>query len=46
MPGQAWNRRVFFEEKFGFTILDEEADKVVTVEDLYDTVGRLLGRAG
>jgi acyl carrier protein len=32
------------EEEFGLTMPDEEAEKVVTVEDLYEVVGRLLGR--
>ena len=33
------------EEEFGFTLPDEEAEKVVTVEDLYEVVGKLLGRS-
>ncbi len=33
------------EEQFGFTLPDEEAEKIVTVEDLYEAVGNLLGRA-
>jgi acyl carrier protein len=33
------------EEQFGFTLPDEEAEKIVTVEDLYEAVGMLLGRA-
>ena len=32
------------EEEFGFTVPDEEAEKVVTVEDLYELVGTQLGR--
>ena len=32
------------EEEFGLTLPDEEAEKIVTVEDLYDAVGTLLGR--
>ncbi len=32
------------EEQFGSTLPDEEAEKVVTVEDLYEAVGTLLGR--
>ena len=34
------------EEKFGLTLPDDEAEKIVTVEDLYDAVGMLIGRAG
>ena len=33
------------EEEFGFTLPDDEAEKIVTVEDLYEAVGTLLGRA-
>jgi acyl carrier protein len=33
------------EEQFNFTIPDDEADKIVTVGDLYEAVGKLLGRA-
>jgi acyl carrier protein len=33
------------EEEFGLTLPDEEAEKIVTVDDLYEAVGRLLGRA-
>jgi acyl carrier protein len=33
------------EEEFGFTLPDDEAEKIVTVDDLYDEVGKLLGRA-
>ena len=33
------------EEKFGLTLPDDEAEKIVTVEDLYEVVGTLLGRA-
>jgi acyl carrier protein len=33
------------EEAFGFTLSDEEAEKIVTVEDLYEVVATLLGRA-
>lgn len=33
------------EEEFGSTLPDEEAEKIVTVEDLYEAVGNLLGRA-
>jgi len=32
------------EETFGFTLPDEEAEKVVTVGDLYEAIGKLLGR--
>ena len=32
------------EEAFGITIPDEEAEEVKTVEELYEAVGRLLGR--
>ncbi len=32
------------EEEFGLTLPDEEAEKIVTVDDLYDAVGKLLGR--
>ncbi len=34
------------EEVFGVTMPDDEAEKVVTVEDLYEVVGKLLGRRG
>jgi acyl carrier protein len=33
------------EEAFGLTLPDEAAEKIVTVEDLYEVVGTLLGRA-
>lgn len=33
------------EEAFHITIPDEQAEKVITVQDLCDTVGALLGRA-
>jgi acyl carrier protein len=33
------------EEEFGFTLPDEEAEKIVSVDDLYEAVGKLLGRA-
>ena len=33
------------EEEFSFTLPDDEAEKIVTVEDLYEAVGKLLGRA-
>ena len=33
------------EEQFNLTLPDEEAEKIVTVEDLYEAVGTLLGRA-
>jgi acyl carrier protein len=33
------------EEEFSLTLPDDEAEKIVTVEDLYDAVGTLLGRA-
>ncbi len=33
------------EEEFGFALPDEEAEKIVTVEDLYEAVGKLLGRS-
>ena len=32
------------EEEFGFTLPDDEAEKIVTVDDLYDEIGKLLGR--
>jgi len=32
------------EEEFGFTLPDDEAEKIATVDDLYDEVGKLLGR--
>ena len=32
------------EEVFGFTLPDDEAEKIVTVDDLYDEIGKLLGR--
>lgn len=34
------------EEEFNLTIPDDEAEKIVTVEDLYEAVGKFLGRAG
>ena len=33
------------EEEFNLTLPDEEAEKIVTVDDLYEAVGTLLGRA-
>jgi acyl carrier protein len=33
------------EEEFGFTLSDDEATEIVTVDDLYEAVGKLLGRA-
>ena len=33
------------EEEFNVTLPDDEAEKIVTVEDLYEAVGKLLGRA-
>ena len=33
------------EEAFSLTLPDDEADKIVTVDDLYEAVGKLLGRA-
>jgi acyl carrier protein len=33
------------EEEFNFTLPDDEAEKIVTVGDLYEAVGKLLGRA-
>jgi acyl carrier protein len=33
------------EEEFSLTLPDEEAEKIVTVDDLYESVGTLLGRA-
>jgi acyl carrier protein len=33
------------EEEFNLTLPDEEAEKIVTVGDLYEAVGKLLGRA-
>jgi acyl carrier protein len=32
------------EEEFNLTLPDEEAEKIVTVDDLYEAVGTLLGR--
>jgi acyl carrier protein len=32
------------EEQFNFTIPDDEAEKIVTVGDLYEAVGKRLGR--
>jgi acyl carrier protein len=32
------------EEAFGLTLPDEEAEKIVTVGDLYEAIGALLGR--
>jgi len=32
------------EEEFSLTLPDEEAEKIVTVDDLYEAVGALLGR--
>ena len=33
------------EEEFGLTLPDEEAEKIVTVDDLYEAVGSLLAKA-
>jgi acyl carrier protein len=33
------------EEEFSFTLPDDQAEKIVTVDDLYEAVGKLLGRA-
>ena len=33
------------EEEFNLTLPDEEAEKIVTVGDLYEAVSKLLGRA-
>ena len=33
------------EEEFNFTLPDDEAEKIVTVDDLYEAVGTLLARA-
>ncbi len=33
------------EEEFNVTLPDDDAEKIVTMEDLYDAVGKLLGRA-
>jgi acyl carrier protein len=33
------------EEEFSLTLPDEEAEKIVTVDDLYEAVGTLLARA-
>jgi acyl carrier protein len=33
------------EEQFSLTLPDDEAEKIVTVGDLYEAVGKLLGRA-
>jgi acyl carrier protein len=32
------------EEEFNLTLPEDEAEKIVTVEDLYEAVGTLLGR--
>jgi acyl carrier protein len=32
------------EEEFNITLPDDDAEKIVTVEDLYEAVGKLLGR--
>jgi acyl carrier protein len=32
------------EDEFSLTLPDEEAEKIVTVDDLYEAVGKLLGR--
>jgi acyl carrier protein len=32
------------EEEFGLTLPDEEAEKIVTVDDLYEAVGEHLSR--
>ena len=32
------------EEEFNLTLPDDEAEKIVTVDDLYEAVGALLGR--
>ncbi len=32
------------EEEFGLTLPDDQAEQIVTVDDLYETVGRLLKR--
>ena len=32
------------EEEFSLTLPDDEAEKIVTVDDLYEAVGMLLGR--
>ena len=33
------------EEDFGFALPDDEAEQIVTVDDLYEAVGKLLGRS-
>ena len=33
------------EEEFSLTLPDDEAEKIVTVDDLCEAVGKLLGRA-
>jgi acyl carrier protein len=33
------------EETFNFTLPDDQAEGIVTVDDLYEAVGTLLGRA-
>jgi acyl carrier protein len=33
------------EEEFNLTLPDDEAEKIVTVDDLYEAVGKFLGRA-
>ena len=32
------------EEAFSLTLPDDEAEKIVTVDDLYEVVGKILGR--
>jgi acyl carrier protein len=32
------------EEEFNLTLPDDEAEKIITVDDLYEAVGTLLGR--
>ena len=32
------------EEEFSLTLPDDDAEKIVTVDDLYEAVGKLLGR--
>jgi acyl carrier protein len=33
------------EEEFSLTLPDDDAEKIVTVDDLYEAIGKLLGRA-
>ena len=33
------------EEDFNFTLPDDQAERIVTVDDLYEAIGTLLGRS-